>query len=380
MPEKIWRTPPSPPAGFAGSLGLPPLPATLLYNRGIRQADQVADYLAADARLASDPLLLPDMDVAVARLQRAVDHREVVGVFGDFDTDGVTATAIITLALRDLGVTVVPYLPNREDEGHGLNSEAVAVLRGQGATVMVTADCGSNSAGEIELASSLGLDTVVTDHHVIQPPMPRAVAVVNPRRPDFAGPDSDLTGAGLAYKLVEALYAELGRPVPEDLLGLAALGTVADVGTLRGENRYIVRKGLEVLNRTRQPGLQALVAKSHLKPGSLDADALAFWLIPRLNAAGRLGDARLSLDLLTTRSPSTAERLADELNKLNSKRRELTDEALSQAEEQLSEDPVGSTADHRRGATGLAAGRARAHRRPACRGILPPGRGSRGGR
>ena len=339
MPDKVWKTALPPPADLAGTLGLPPLPAALLYNRGVTRREQVADYLAVDGQLASDPMLLPDMDAAVARLLRAVDDREAVGVFGDFDTDGVTATAIVTLALEELGVRAVPYIPDREDEGHGLNPEAVSVLRGQGVTVLVTADCGSNSTDEIELASSLGVDTIVTDHHVIHPPMAQAVAVVNPKRPDFQVPDLGLTGAGLAYKLVEALYSELGRPIPQDLIGLAALGTVADVGPLRGENRYIVHKGLEVLNRTRRPGLQALIAKSRLKPGSLDADSLAFWLIPRLNAAGRLGDAGLSLRLLTTRSPSTAESVANELDELNSKRRELTEEALSQAREQLSEDP-----------------------------------------
>lgn len=336
MVHKVWRMMPPPPPGFAESLSLPPLQAALLFNRGLTHPDDVAAFLAADSRLATDPLILPDMEKAVTRLRQALERRETVGVFGDFDVDGISATAILVLALRDIGLTAVPYLPDRMDEGHGLNPEAVGVLRAQGATLMITADCGSNSAMEIELGSSLGMDTVVTDHHTIQDAVAGAVAVVNPWRGESEVPESGLTGAGLAYKLVEALYSSLGRALPEDLVGLAALGTVADVGPLQEENRYIVRTGLDALNRTQRPGIQALISRSRQARGSLNAETLSFWLIPRLNAAGRMGDAKLSLDLLTTNSPSTAERIADELNELNARRRELSDEALAQAEEQVS--------------------------------------------
>lgn len=335
MARKVWRTLPPPPPGFAESLSLPPLHAGLLYNRGLTHSDDVEAFLSADSRLATDPLALPDMDKAVARLERALERGETVAVFGDFDVDGVSATAILVLALEDLGLTVAPYLPDRTDEGHGLNSEAVGVLRAQGSTLMITADCGSNSAMEIELGSSLGMDTVVTDHHTIQESVADAVAVINPRRWGSDVPESGLTGAGLAYKLAEALYSSLGRDLPEDLIGLAALGTVADVGPLQQENRYIVTKGLDVLSRTRRPGIQALISRSRQARGPLSAETLSFWLIPRLNAAGRLGDPKLSLDLLTTDSPSTAERIADELNELNAKRRVLSDEALAQADEQV---------------------------------------------
>jgi single-stranded-DNA-specific exonuclease len=298
-------------------------------------SEDIKAFLSVDSRLSTDPLILPDMGKAVARIEQAVARRETVGIFGDFDVDGITATAILVLGLKNIGLTAIPYLPNRKDEGHGLNSEAVAVLRAQGATLMITADCGTNSSMEIALGSSLGMDTVVTDHHTVQESFAGAVAVINPKREDSHVRDSVLTGAGLAYKLVEAVYSSLGKSLPDDLVGLAALGTVADVGPLQKENRFIVKRGLEALGHTKRPGIQALISKSRQTKDSLNTETLSFWLIPRLNAAGRLGDAKLSLDLLTTDSPSTAERIADELNEINAKRREISDEAYLQASEQI---------------------------------------------
>ena len=335
MPARVWRRLPSPPAGFARTLGLPPFQAHLLYNRGIRHPEELEAYLAADVRLANDPLLLPDMEAAVARLRQALSAGEVISVFGDFDADGVTGTAILVHALRDLDATVIPYLPDRVDEGHGLNADAVRSLRADGASLLVTVDCGVSSAAEISLASSLGMDTIITDHHSIPSSLPAAIATVNPRRVESRYPYDGLTGAGLAFKLVEALCAALGRPHPEHILELAALGTVADVGPLRGENRYLVKEGLKRLNETRHPGLRALVARSGLRLGTLDTESLSFDLIPRLNAAGRLGSASTSLALLTAESAEQAEPLAEALEHQNVERRRLTEQGMSQASRQV---------------------------------------------
>ena len=231
------------------------------------------------------------MEAAVARLADAVQGGEIIGVFGDFDTDGLTATALLVKALEELGATAIPYLPDRTDEGHGLNPLAIGSLRGQGISLMITVVCGSSNVEEIELASALGIDTIVTDHHVLPPIQPPAIALVNPSRKNSRYPYGELTGAGLSYKLVEALWHFLGKGTPEHLMELAAIGTIADVGPLQGENRYLVKKGIENLNRTTNPGLKALIARAGLKLGQIDSESLSFSLIPRLNAAGRLKDA-----------------------------------------------------------------------------------------
>ena len=258
---------PTPPPGFAQSIGFPDFQARLLYNRGVRSRADAEAFLAADERLEHDPFLLPDMDKAVHRLQKAVRMGETIGVFGDFDADGLAGAAIVVTALTDLGARVVPYLPDRVAEGHGLNPVAIGSIRAQGVSTMITVDCGTTSSAEIELADALGIDTIVTDHHSLTGPLPKASAVVNPRRAESRYPYLGLTGAGLAYKLAHALWADMGRPPPDHLLEIAALGTVADVGPLTGENRYIVKRGLELLNSTEHPGLQALVGPRRAHKG-----------------------------------------------------------------------------------------------------------------
>ena len=384
-PAKVWRMRPPPPAGFSSALGLPPFQAHLLYNRGIRRREDLESYLAADSRLANDPMLLPDMDRAVARLRRALTDGEVIGIFGDFDTDGLTATALLVRAFGELGASVVPYLPNRVDEGHGLNNDAVERLKAQQVSLMVTVDCGVSSVPEVALASSIGIDTIITDHHSIPATLPSAEAIVDPRRSDYRYPYDGLTGAGLAFKLAEGLWAALGRERPEHLLELAALGTVADVGPLTGENRHIVKWGLERLNQTQLAGIKALVARARLSLGSLDTESLSFGLIPRLNAAGRLGDATVSLQLLTAQDVHKAEPLAEALELRNDERRMLSEEGVAQAMRQieplLSDLPPMLIVEHDRwqpGILGLIAGNlSEAFYRPAVA-ILTSGGLSRG--
>ena len=335
MIAKVWRKLPPPPVGFGKALGLPPFQAHLLYNRGIRHRTEVEPFLAPDERLLNDPTLLPDMDKAVARLRTALQSGESIGIFGDFDADGVTGTALLSRALRDLGATVVTYLPDRVDEGHGLNEQAIRLLHQRGVSLLVTVDCGATSNNEVKQGTSLGIDTIITDHHSVLPPLPEACALVNPRRSDSSYPYAHLTGVGMSFKLAEALYADIGKSRPDHLLELVALGTVADVGPMTGENRYLVKNGLERLNSTENPGIQALVASAGLKLGTLDTESLAFSLIPRLNVAGRLDHAGTSLDLLTAASREVAKPLADRLERQNRERRLLTERGVTEAREQV---------------------------------------------
>ncbi|MBM3934885.1 MAG: single-stranded-DNA-specific exonuclease RecJ [SAR202 cluster bacterium] len=335
MTEKAWRKRPAPPIGFARELGLPPFQAHLLYARGIRTPDEQDAFLRADAGLAHNPSLLPDMEKAVARVRKALDARETIGVFGDFDTDGISGTALIVQALRDLGANVVSYLPHRTDEGHGLNIEAVETLRSHGVSLLITVDCGVSSYREVESARGCGIDTIITDHHTLPVEPPRATAIIHPLWTGSRYPFMGLTGAGLAYKLAEALYADLGRPRPDHLMELAALGTVSDLGPLTGENRYIVRRGLESLNSTQHMGLRALIERAGLKLGSLDSESLSFQIIPRLNAAGRLGDAMLSLDLLTASKAEIAVSIAERLERQNQERKLLAESSIADARRQV---------------------------------------------
>ena len=338
-PSREWRQRAAPPPDIAETLDLPPFQARLLYNRGIRRREEADAFLAGDSRDSHDPMLLPDMGKAVERLVRAVNSGEVIGIFGDFDTDGISGTALLAKALRELGATVVPYLPDRVNEGHGLNTMAVGVLRGQGVSLLVTVDCGSSSVDEIELASALGIETIVTDHHSLPSSLPQAAALVNSNRLDSRYPYGELTGAGLSFKLVQALWAALRRPSPDHLLELAALGTVADVAPLTGENRYVVKRGLERLNNTENPGLRALMARAGVKRGAVNSESLSFSVIPRLNAAGRLGHASLSLELLLADSAEVAEPIAERLEMENVRRRELTREGVDQAMRQIDPGP-----------------------------------------
>ena len=332
---KRWATRDFPPRNFYQELGLPPFHSHLLYNRGIRGAPDADLFLNPDARLRHSPDLLPDIAPAVARLRRALDANERIAVFGDFDADGITGTALLTTALTDLDADVVPYIPHRVDEGHGLNSGAVQALRREGVSLLITVDCGATNIAEVDEAAALGIDTIITDHHSLLPALPASIALINPKHPQSQYPFGELTGVGMSFKLIEALYAALGLEWPEHLLEFVALGTVSDVGPLVGENRFLVKKGLEVINRAQNPGLRALAADARLTMGAIDTEALSFGIIPRLNVAGRFGVAEASLELLTTRYDATAQRLAHRLAELNAERQTKTRAAVEEAEQQL---------------------------------------------
>lgn len=308
-----------------------------------------------------DPFLLPDMDKAVKRLVEAHKKQQKVVIYGDYDIDGLTATTLLLDAFANFGISVSAFIPNRFVEGYGLSKKAIESLAEQGASLIVTVDCGSLSFDEIARAKQMGVDVIVTDHHSVADTMPAAVAVINPKRllaehpehyqnfllqssektmPGGRYPFVDLAGVGVAFKLIQALQTKLpGLSDGQEkwLLDLVALGTVCDVVSLRDENRANVRWGLEVLRKTRRPGLRALMAVSRIKPSQLDARSLGFGLGPRLNAAGRLETAQLSLDLLTTTDPGRALEIAQQLEIMNLERRAEQDRIFMQAKEQYLE-------------------------------------------
>ncbi len=335
MITKRWVKRSFPPRDFHEEIGLPYFHSHLLYNRGIRDLISLKAFRSSKRNSCYDPSLLPNMGKGVIRILSAIRSKENIAIFGDFDTDGITGTALLIRALTDLGIRVIPYIPDRVDEGHGLNREAIQLLYTQGVSLIITVDCGATSVEEVELASDLGIDTIVTDHHVMTDEAPRAHAIINPNHPKSKYPYIYLTGVGMSFKLVEALYQELNKPWPEHLLDLVALGTVADVGPLTGENRFLVRKGLQQLNKTKNPGILALASVAKQKIGTLDTESLSFGLIPRLNVAGRLGHASTSLSLLTSSKPGEARMLALKLDDQNRQRQAITHEGVTEALSQI---------------------------------------------
>ncbi|MBM4430796.1 MAG: single-stranded-DNA-specific exonuclease RecJ, partial [Chloroflexi bacterium] len=322
---------------------LPPLVVQLLYNRGVCTRQEVEAFLSRSFG-PDNPFSLQGISEAVARLRQAIRAREAVAVYGDYDADGVAATALLVPTLRALGAEASPYIPKRLEEGYGLNEPALAELARQGFRVVVTVDCGVRSVEEAAFARSLGLDLIITDHHAIGSELPAAVAVIDPRRDGDRYPFKQLAGVGLAFKLAQALLrAERQVPVsrdcclPEeqDLLDLVALGTVADLAPLLGENRALVSRGLEQLNQARRPGIAAMLQEAGLKPGQINATTVGFVLGPRLNAAGRLDDAIASYNLLTTSSVLEANMLAQQLGEQNRQRRQLMNDLVQRARSEI---------------------------------------------
>ena len=371
---KRWDLPP-PVTDHSLSSDLPPAIAKVLVRRGIDSAEKLRIFLDPPQRLPYDPLRLEGVDQALQRIYRAINHQEMVGVFGDFDVDGVTGTAIITEGLKAFGLRVLPYLPHRTEEGHGLSTAAVRHLVDQGVSLIVTVDCGVTSSDEVAHAHQLGADIIITDHHLPQSDLPAAAAIIDPQLSGGSYPFLNLCGAGLAFKLVQGLYQFHGQPWDRSLLELAALGTIADLVPLLDENRYLVQEGLAELAQTQRPGLQALYRLARIQPGPLTTETVSFQVTPRLNSPGRLGHSMDSFRLLTTTSATEAQSLAEKLEGLNRERRELTEEAMAAAHKQVSSriESAGLPAvllvsgqEISRGLAGLVAGRlAESFHRPA---------------
>lgn len=337
--------------GLTAQLRLDPVLAQVLYARKIDTADLVQRFLHPPEDTA-DPLAMADMPRAVERVLHALRQGEPIAVYGDYDADGVTATALLTCALRALGGNVTPYIPDRFDEAYGLNNGALAKLHDAGIRLVVTVDCGVRSVHEVAYANAVGMDVVVTDHHSVPAELPPAVAVVDPKREDSAYPFRELAGVGVAYRLVQALYEAapgVGIPMegagdPAQYLDLVAVGTVADIVPLVDENRALARRGLERLRTAPRPGIDALASAAGIDRAKVDSIDIAFRLAPRLNAAGRLlgsddngnrAGAHLALDLMLTDEPERARDLAQRLNEVNAARQAMLEQQLALAKSLL---------------------------------------------
>ena len=336
MSHSRWNLLPSIPDENVGVTGIPLLIRQLLYNRGITQPSDIETFLAADERLRGDPNILPGMHEAVARLYRALLSREKIAIYGDFDADGITATALLVQGLSMLDCEAIPYIPNRINEGYGLKITPLETLQKQGVSLVVTVDCGITAVSEIKKASRMGLDIIVTDHHVPPDDIPSAAAVIDPKLQGSEYPTSELAGVGVAMKLLEALFSGLGKAEKlEEVIDLVALGTVADMVPLLGENRYLVKQGLRVLNNSPRLGVQEIINQTGLDASSINSTSISWTIAPRLNAAGRVGDAMNSYRLLMTDSVEEARQLAGWLEQKNLERQKLTNLALERAREQV---------------------------------------------
>ena len=343
MKFKKWNiaAPPEQAVALLRSAGYPYLLSSVLAARGIDTAEAAAVALERDRSLTISPMLMRDMDKAVARIQRAIAGRETVAVFGDYDVDGITSTVLLMDYLKNCGVRCLRHIPRRIEEGYGLSKEAIRHLRDQGATLMITVDSGITGNAEVDFAASIGLDVVITDHHECKEELPAACAVVDPHRPDCPYPFKHLAGVGVALKLVLAL----GGESREDSLfarycSLAAIGTIADVMRMEGENRTIVSCGLEALPHTDFVGIHALLKEVGLLGKPITSIQIGFVLSPRINAAGRMGEADLAADLLETSDPARAEALARELCGLNRQRQEVEQAICADAVEKIGRLPA----------------------------------------
>jgi len=321
-------------------LDLPNAVAALLVNRGVNSLASAQEFLTADFSHLHDPFLMTGMQQAVDRVIVALEQKEAITVFCDYDVDGVTSAAFLTHFFRDLDCAVEAYLPERQSEGYGLNSDAIRKIRDGGASLMITADCGITGVKEVALANEIGLDVIVTDHHQVgEEGLPEAIAVLNPHRADCDYPYKFLSGVGLAFKLAIAVrnglhsagWSKERLPNLKRHLDLFALGTIADVAPLTGENHILTLHGLKMLSVTAKPGLVALKETSGIA-GEVSARSVGFSLGPRLNAAGRLGKADNGLHLLTSTDLKEAKILAHELEQINKERKEIQEETVAEAE------------------------------------------------
>lgn len=332
--SKRWIVSPLVPPAVKRELhDFPPFLRQLLYNRGIQTATEAHAFMDAETVALTDPLLLRDMDVAISLIQDALSHAEKIAVYGDYDVDGVTASALLFEFFQALGNTPRVYIPNRFDEGYGLNLEAINLLAGEGVKLLITVDCGIRSVKEVALARSLGMNVILSDHHLPGHEIPPANAVINPRQPGDAYPFKHLAGVGLAYKLAAAYLQAYPQPdlKAENWLDLVALGTVADLAELTGENRALVGQGLNVIRRSSRQGLYSLAQVSGIRLDRITTANIGFGLGPRLNAAGRLETAMAAFQLLVSDDLYESARLAQLLDDQNAQRKNLTQQIQEKA-------------------------------------------------
>ena len=373
--QKHWNLLPVAPPALFEAVPVNELLTQVLYNRGLRSAEAIQEFLTHADAIKENPYRMRDMANAVQRIVRAIEKGETICVYGDFDADGVSSTALLVTALQLAGGKVGPYIPDRFDEGYGLNNDAITRIASK-AQLLITVDCGIRSIPEVVHANQAGLDVIITDHHTVGAELPPALAVINPRRPDCPSKFDRLAGVGVAYRLAQAVLRVVAQQkwsrisnddvsqIELQLLDLVALGTVADMMPLLGENRSLVHRGLQQINQTQRVGLRSLIKQSELRLGSVDTTAISFKLAPRINAAGRLDSAALAYELLRATDETKAYSLAATLESLNQKRQTLTADAQAEAEAQiagqLSDDPalfVVHSSNFEPGIVGLVAGK-----------------------
>lgn len=367
LPRRWVLAPPPPPEVEARLSHYHRVLRSILAQRGVATAAE-ADIFLNGAALAADPFRMKGVGEAVSRLRFALRRGERIAVYGDFDADGITATALLTAALRALGADVHYYIPHRVDEGYGLNCQALDRLRARDCRVVVTVDCGIRSLDEVTYGQRRGLDLIITDHHSVGPELPPARAVINPKQPGCRYPYKSLAGVGVAYRLAQGLLRVAQRVdrngnlglAEEDLLDLVAIGTVADIVPLRDENRHLVRQGLSRLNRPARLGVRALIEQAGISLGQITAWSIGFQIGPRINAAGRLASGELAYELLTTDDEPRARELATRLDELNQRRQSLTRQHTEQALASLADKPDAyfhliASPDYEHGIVGLVA-------------------------
>jgi single-stranded-DNA-specific exonuclease len=369
--DKIWKVEPRLSEEGARLLSsYPPILRQILYNRGYRSVEQASHFLNAIPPEGNQPFNMLGIAAAIDRLLYAVQQGEKIAVYGDYDADGVTATALLVHALKLLDAQVLGYIPNRFDEGYGLNFEALGALHENGVNLVVTVDCGIRSVAEAQYAAELGMDLIISDHHHPGKDLPDALAVINPKQAGDPYPEKHLAGVGLAYKLVQGLFEEVNRRShgagfwdASQYLDLVALGTVADLAPLSGENRTLVRAGLNAMHAPRRQGLASLMGAAGINPLRVNAGDIGYALGPRLNAAGRLDSALAALELLLTDDIYEAGRIAQQLDIQNRDRQQIMHAIQERAELlALERDPealllIAVDADFNPGVVGLAAAR-----------------------
>lgn len=346
MPEKIWNyrhreLKPENVRRISKNLNIPPVITAILLNRNVSETD-IPAFMAKSMKSVRNPMLMKDMDKAVKRIKTALDRHEKIVVYGDYDVDGITSTTLMYDFLASLGADVDFYIPNRENEGYGMNIKAVNRLIKQGVKLLITVDCGITALGEVSFAKLLGMDVIVTDHHTCTERLPEdACAVLNPKRPDCDYPFDGLAGVGVAFKLVLALAMLFKMNTTQcfnKYIDIVALGTIADIVPLLDENRIMTAKGVAAIASSSHPGIRALIKVSEADKRPFNATSVAFTLAPRLNAAGRLGSADAGVKLLLEKDYAAAEKMAQQLEEENRRRRSEEQIIYAQALEMLEAD------------------------------------------
>jgi len=313
-------------------LNVSPILARLLINRGTKEALSARRFLKADLKDLRDPYIFQDMEKAVDKILKVINNNERILIYGDYDVDGLTSVALLFSILKEFTTNLYYYIPNRFQEGYGLNEEAIDIAFKNNFKLIITVDCGISSICEIEKANNYGIDVIVIDHHQPQKDIPSAIAIINPKC-DTNYPFKELAGVGVSFKVAQALYLKLGKNQDDlqNLLDYVALGSIADSVPFIDENRILIKHGIKMLNQTKKEGLKALIMGSGVNYGNLGTKEVNFSLAPRINAAGRLGDSKLALELLLTDSESKAEYLSQKLNEINKCRKEIGDNILKEA-------------------------------------------------